>query len=160
MQRLWHQLILLTLSKDCFLNYKLEIYIYLGMQQSYGCTDVWNDCERHTRMCHHFYINQYKCRKTCGICKEELKRVHKYRNVCSYDSPCGSGATKCVQTYTYPYFECKCQRNYRGKHCEIEDCPCLNGGRCLACSEKGCLCDCPVGWLGEYCSGKIDHNKQ
>ena len=120
-----------------------------------GCEDVWNDCEKHINMCGHFYVSQYKCAKTCGGCKEAFKMVRFSENVCKYDAPCGIGAIRCEKSFQKPFYKCVCKNNYKGQRCEIENCPCMNGGKCLECSETECKCICPTGTKGKYCTGEF-----
>lgn len=61
----------------------------------------------------------------------------------------------------FDHYECKCQDNFTGTHCEFAflPCPdgsmCLNGGECTETMENSAVyrCICPYGLGGKLCEG-------
>ena len=53
-------------------------------------------------------------------------------------------------------YACMCQDFFGGTNCEIDINPCLaepcqNGGECTAVDQETVVCQCQVGYSGEFC---------
>ena len=69
-----------------------------------------------------------------------------YREFCKY------------RDQTKNEIECLCPLMTKGENCEIDECPCLNGGKCYLHDEHNRFeCLCPYPFHGKYCeSGEIE----
>ena len=69
-----------------------------------------------------------------------------YREFCKY------------KDQTKNEIECLCPLMTKGENCEIDECPCFNGGKCYLNDEHNRFeCLCPYPFNGKYCeSGEIE----
>ena len=87
----------------------------------------------------------------------ELDTVCIYNIVPDDCSKCSSRELCKYKDQTKNEIECLCPFLTNGENCEIDECPCLNGGKCYLNEKNNRFeCLCPYPFTGKYCeSGKI-----
>ena len=117
---------------DTWTNLSLDINLNFGNQSLSGQLEIENEERELDTVCVYDILPD-----NCSKCL--------FKELCRY------------KDQTKNETECLCPLMTKGENCEIDECPCLNGGKCYLNDEHNRFeCLCPYPFNGKYCeSGKI-----